>query len=195
MNRLNLLDRGAMLITFILCGLGVLFIRSATAAPYLSGNLWIKQIMWVVLGGIFYLIISQIDYKRLVTHAHFFFIGGVVLLVFVLLFGSKINGARSWFRLPFMSFQPSEVMKIATVLMVAKYFSRFQERQSSLLEFVVSSLFIGVPVCLILMQPDLGTALCYVPFFVIPNFFITKNNTRPVTMPGSTLYIWSVRPT
>ncbi len=187
MNRLNLLDRGAMLITFILCGLGVLFIRSATAAPYLSSTLWLKQIVWVLLGGLFYLVISQIDYKRLVTHAHFFFIGGVVLLVSVLVFGDKINGARSWFRLPFMSFQPSEVMKIATVLMVAKYFSRFQERQSSLLEFLVSSMLIGVPVVLIILQPDMGTALCYVPFFVIPNFLLGNKESIWVTGVGTLL--------
>ncbi|CAM2066267.1 rod shape-determining protein RodA [Sulfidibacter corallicola] len=189
MNRFSLLDRGAFLVTMILCCLGVVFIHSATRASTLDANLWIKQMIWVCLGMLAYLVLSQFDYKKLVTHANVFYIAGIISLALVLLYGDRINGARSWFRLPFMSVQPSEFMKIATVLMIAKYFSRFQERQSSLLEFLVSSILIGIPFFLIILQPDMGTALVYVPFFVIPNFLVGNKESIWVTVAGSMLVV------
>jgi len=187
MNRLNLIDRKALIATALLCALGVLFIHSATHAGETGSILWAKQTVWAVLGLALYFVVSQIDYRVLVTRAHFLYIAGVIALILVLLVGDRINGARSWFRLPFMSVQPSEFMKIATVLVVAKYFSKFHERQSSLGDFIVSGLMISLPFALIVVQPDLGTALTYLPFFLIPNFLIGNKESIWVTVAGLAL--------
>ena len=115
---------------------------------------WIKQCVWLVGGLGIYLFLSIYDYKKLVSSANILFFIGVAALALVLLM-PPINGARSWFRLPFMSLQPSELVKIATVLVITKYFSKFHERQSSFWEFVVSAILIAIPVGLIVLQPDL----------------------------------------
>ncbi len=187
MNRFQFLDKTSALITLLLCGAGLIFIRSATQAAQTGSLLWVKQCVWIILGLAAYFILSQVDYRKLVSHAHFFYIAGVVALILVLIIGDRINGARSWFRLPFMSAQPSEFMKIAMVLVVAKYFSKFRERQSSLKEFIVSGMMIAAPMVLIMLQPDLGTALTFLPFFLIPNFLIGNKESIWVTVAGLAL--------
>ena len=186
MNRLSLMDKWAFLATLALSVLGVILVWSATRIS--SGSIyWIKQTVWICGGLVFYLIVSVIDYKRLVSQATLIYAAGIIALILVLFFGDRINGARSWFRLPFMSLQPSEFVKIATVLVVAKYFKKFQEGQSSFLEFIVSSVLVGIPFGLIVLQPDLGTALVYLPFFLIPNFLIGKKESIWVAGAGGLL--------
>lgn len=182
MSRFHLLDRSALIATMLLAILGIIFIRSAVMDTP-NESLWIKQIVWVCAGLVFYFAMSRWDYKALVSHANTLYVIGIVLLILVL-FTDPINGARSWFRLPGMSFQPSEFCKIVTVLVVTKYFSRFHERNSSFWEFVNSSVLIGIPFMLIILQPDLGTALVYLPFFLIPNFLIGNKESIWVMVVG-----------
>ena len=167
--------------------LGVVLVHSAVQADATQNILWVKQAIWSLGGLVIYLVVSQIDYKKLVSHASIFYLIAILSLVAVLLWGARINGARSWFKLPFMSLQPSEFSKIVMVLMLSKYFSRFQERQSSLVAFLVSSILIFIPFGLIILQPDLGTALVYLPFFLIPNFLIGNKESIWLTLLGSGL--------
>lgn len=187
MRRLNLIDRTAFLATMALICLGVVFVHSAVQGGQTGQIVWIKQVVWAIAGLMIYLVMSQLDYKKLVNHATIFYLLAILSLIAVLWFGARINGAKSWFRLPFMTLQPSEFSKIAMVLVLAKYFSRFQERQSSLLAFLVSSVMIAIPLGLIAMQPDLGTALVYVPFFLIPNFLLGNKESIWLTLIGSGL--------
>lgn len=184
MRRLLLIDKTALLVMLVLAGAGVIFIHSATQATEMYRGLWLKQMVWICAGMVIYTFLSLYDYKKLVSHASWIYVIGIFSLVLVLLFGAKINGARSWFRLPGFSIQPSEMVKIATVLMVTKFFSRFSERESSLLEFVSSSVLVGIPFTLIYIQPDLGTALVYLPFFLIPNFLVGNKESIWVTLVG-----------
>ena len=187
MNRLLLIDRAAFVITLALCATGIVFVRSATMVDDSHSVLWLKQIVWVCGGIVVYAFMSQYDYKKLISHGHIFYIIGIISLVLLLRYGVRLNGARSWFRLPFMSVQPSEFMKIATILMAVKFFSKYEDRQSSLWEFVVSTAIVGIPFVLITLQPDLGTAIVYLPFFVIPNFLIGKRESIYVTITGTLL--------
>lgn len=184
MNRLALLDKWALFITLVLASLGVVLIRSATQAAAVDNALWLKQGIWLLMGLVFYFLMAAIDYKKFVNQAHWIYLLGILSLVLVLQFGDRINGARSWFRLPFMSIQPSEFMKIAMALVIARYFSKFQERQSSPREFIGSAVISAIPFVLIVLQPDLGTALVYLPFFLVPNFLIGKKESIWVTVAG-----------
>ncbi|MDJ0838514.1 MAG: rod shape-determining protein RodA [Acidobacteriota bacterium] len=186
MNRFHMLDKGALVATLALGVIGILLIRSTTLGTDTSSIYWIKQCLWLVSGLGIYFFMSHYDYKKLVSRANIFYMIGVLALGLVL-FMEPINGARSWFKLPFMSVQPSEFMKIATVLVITKYFTKMHQRQSSFWEFVVSAVLIGIPVGLIAMQPDLGTALVYLPFFVIPNFLIGNKESIWVTLAGVAL--------
>ena len=112
--------------------------------------------------------VAQVSPQRLMHFALPLYVGGVLLLIGVALFGDVSKGARRWLDLGVTRIQPSEIMKIAMPLMLAWY---FQKHEAALRwkEFVVSALLLFIPVALIAKQPDLGTALLVlaVGFYVI----------------------------
>ena len=110
------------------------------------------------------LAVSLINYQILLENAHWFYIASVVALLAVAFLGKKYLGARRWIQLPGgQHFQPSEWVKLVLILMLAKYFSGEGEREASLSDIVKAGLIAGIPMLLVLKQPDLGTALTYVP--------------------------------
>jgi len=92
------------------------------------------------------------------TWTPFIFAGGIILLLMVIVFGQMGKGAQRWLNLGFFRFQPSEIMKIAVPMMVAWYFSE-RKLPPNLRELLVAAILIGIPSYLILIQPDLGTAI------------------------------------
>ncbi|HEY1529026.1 MAG TPA: rod shape-determining protein RodA [Candidatus Angelobacter sp.] len=155
-----------LLLTFILiiCSLGVLEIYSTTYETKFAGA-HIRQIYWIMAGLAVMLAVSLINYQVLLENAHWFYIASVVSLLAVTLFGKKYLGARRWIQLPGgQHFQPSEWVKLVLILMLAKYFSGEGERENaSLSDIMKAGMIAGVPMLLVLKQPDLGTALTYVP--------------------------------
>ncbi|MBI3523021.1 MAG: rod shape-determining protein RodA [Betaproteobacteria bacterium] len=113
-------------------------------------------------------LVAQVPPQRLMYFALPVFVGGVLLLIAVALFGDISKGARRWLNLGFMRVQPSEIMKIAMPLMLAWYFQR-HETFLRLREYVVAAILLLLPVVLIARQPDLGTALLVLAagFYVI----------------------------
>src|ERR1044071_8738278 len=110
------------------------------------------------------LTVRLINYQVLLENPHWFYIASVVSLLAVTFFGKKDLGAKRWIQLPGgQHFQPSEWVKLVLILMLAKYFSGESEREASLSDVVKAALIAGVPMLLVLKQPDLGTALTYVP--------------------------------
>lgn len=172
MRRLKLIDRIALLATLSLCLLSLIFIRSATLGDPYGGRLWIKQAVWILVGFCLYLFFSQFDYRKLMERAALAYLIGLVCLVLVLIWGHQVHGARSWFRFPWFSIQPSEFVKVLTVLILAKFYAKYEANQSHLIDFLVSGILVGLPVVLIILQPDLGTALVYLPLLLLPNFML-----------------------
>ncbi len=155
-----------LLLTFILliCALGVLEIYSTTYGTKFAGA-HVRQVYWIMAGLAVMLAVSLINYQVLLENAHWLYIASVVSLLAVTIFGKKYLGARRWIQLPGgQHFQPSEWVKLVLILMLAKYFSGHNEREdASLSDIVKAGLIAGVPMLLVLKQPDLGTALTYVP--------------------------------
>ncbi|HLK53194.1 MAG TPA: rod shape-determining protein RodA [Candidatus Angelobacter sp.] len=155
-----------LLLTFVLliCALGVLEIYSTTYGTKFAGA-HVRQIYWIMAGMAVMLAVSLINYQVLLENAHWLYIASVVSLLAVTIFGKKYLGARRWILLPGgQHFQPSEWVKLVLILMLAKYFSGHNEREeASLSDIVKAGLIAGVPMLLVLKQPDLGTALTYVP--------------------------------
>ncbi|HEV7674081.1 MAG TPA: rod shape-determining protein RodA [Candidatus Angelobacter sp.] len=155
-----------LLLTFVLiiCALGVLEIYSTTYGTKFAGA-HVRQIYWIVGGLIMMLAVSLINYQILLENANWFYFASVASLLMVTLFGKKYLGARRWIQLPGgQHFQPSEWVKLVLILMLAKHFSGQGEREdASLSDIVKAGLIAGVPMLLVLKQPDLGTALTYVP--------------------------------
>jgi rod shape determining protein RodA len=154
-----------LLLAFVLliCTLGVVEIYSTTYGTKFNGA-HVRQIYWILAGLGVMLVMSLINYQVLLENAHWLYIASVASLLAVNIFGKKYLGARRWILLPGgQHFQPSEWVKLVLILMLAKYFSGESDKEASLSDIVKAGLIAGVPMLLVLKQPDLGTALTYLP--------------------------------
>jgi rod shape determining protein RodA len=161
-----------VLLTFVLiiCSLGVLEIYSTTYGTKFAGA-HVRQIYWIMAGLAVMLAVSLINYQVLLENAHWFYMASVVSLLAVTFLGKKYLGARRWIQLPGgQHFQPSEWVKLVLILMLAKYFSGEGEREASLSDIGKAAVIAGIPMLLVLKQPDLGTALTYIPVAVMALF-------------------------
>jgi len=169
---ISLRDFDWLLFTFVLiiCVLGVAEIRSATAHTKFAGA-HIKQIYWIIGGVGAMFLMSIINYQAMLERVHWMYIVAVASLVAVLVFGQKYLGARRWIKMPGGGhFQPSEWVKLILILAVAKYFADLHHRELSWSDFIKAGAMVGVPMLMVLAQPDLGTALTYIPIAVMGLF-------------------------
>ena len=111
----------------------------------------------MLLAGFIMFVVAQVPPQRLMAFAVPLYTIGVALLIAVAIFGVTKKGARRWINLGVV-IQPSEILKIAMPLMLAWWFQR-REGQLRPLDFIVATVLLGVPIGLIMKQPDLGTAL------------------------------------
>jgi rod shape determining protein RodA len=161
-----------LLLAFVLiiCGLGVMEIQSATIHTKFAGS-HIRQVYWVLGGVGAMFLMSLINYQALLDKIHWFYIAGVGSLMAVMLFGQKYLGARRWIKMPGgQHFQPSEWVKLILILAVAKYFSELQQRDLSWSDFMKAGAIVGIPMLMVLAQPDLGTSLTYIPIAIMGLF-------------------------
>src|SRR5215469_13470807 len=161
-----------LLVIFVLmiCGLGVMEIRSATMHTKFAGA-HIKQLYWIAGGVAGMFLVSFLNYQTLLEKVHWMYIVAFGSLVAVRLFGEKYLGARRWVKLPGGAhFQPSEWVKLILIVAVAKYFADLHQRELSWPDFMKAGAIVGFPMLLVLAQPDLGTALTYFPIAVMGLF-------------------------
>jgi rod shape determining protein RodA len=126
-----------------------------------------QQILWTLggLGAMF--VFSLIDYHRLLDFIHWIYGFCLVSLVAVLVVGTKILGARRWIKLPGgIHFQPSEWVKLVLIVAVTRYFMNLVGRELTWGDIFKAMAMVGVPMLLVLKQPDLGTALTYSPILL-----------------------------
>jgi rod shape determining protein RodA len=134
---------------------------------------WVKQLIGLAIGLVVMLGIAFTDYRKLLNLAPAFYIFGLVLLVIVLVpgIGLKINGQRAWIKLPgFGQFQPSEFVKVTTAMMLARYFSKNRMQVLTIKEIVVGGIILALPILLILLEPDVGSVLTYLPLLAVVLF-------------------------
>src|SRR5919205_2803516 len=137
---------------------GTLQIRNAQPTE----TYWVKQLIGLSIGLVAMLAIAFTDYRKLLHLAPAFYVFGLILLVIVLVpgIGLKINGQRCWLGVPGLGqFQPSEFMKIPTVLMLARYFGRPRSSRLTIKETIVGCAILALPVGLIMLEPDAGQSL------------------------------------
>jgi len=161
-----------LLVVFVLiiCGLGVMEIRSATAHTKFAGA-HIKQLYWIAGGVAGMFLVSFLNYQTLLEKVHWMYIVAVTSLVSVMIFGQKYLGARRWIKMPGgQHFQPSEWVKLILILAVAKYFADLHHRELSWSDFMKAGAMVGIPMLMVLAQPDLGTALTYIPIAIMGLF-------------------------
>jgi rod shape determining protein RodA len=149
-----------ILIQFVLYGIGIWNLMSATAVDDKSAGLFRTQLIWFGVGVIITAIILLLHYSLFSRMAYFIYFSNLILLVLVLLVGKASLGAKRWVGFGGFHIQPSEFMKISTVICLAKYFET--DRNSGgygLKELILPTLLVFLPAGLIMLQPDLGTAM------------------------------------
>jgi rod shape determining protein RodA len=148
-----------------------------------SESYWSKQIIGIGIALTAFVIMSFTDYRRLIDSAPFFYIGGLILLFLVLTpLGVQVNGQKAWLKLPVVGqFQPSEFVKIPTVLMLAKYFGARKGSKLLLKEMLIGGGIFALPVGLILLEPDAGQAITYFPILAAM-FFLSGIKIRYVVL-------------
>ena len=141
-----------------LVAFGVVFVASAQGA---QSDRLAKQLIWIGLGVVAFVGAVYVDYIRLMRRAYELYALGILLLV-VVLFTRPVNNATSWFDLRFFKVQPSEFVKLLWILAIARYLAT-RENYKRLSGLWVPLAMTLVPLGLILKQPDLGTAMIFVP--------------------------------
>lgn len=125
-------------------------------------NWHVLQLIGVLIGLAAAAALLLVPYKTIVDRAYVYYGLNLLLLVLVLLVGSERNNARRWLAFPGFDFQPSELMKLTIVITLAR-FIRFRSSYKTFTGLWAPFLLTLVPMALVLVQPDLGTALLFVP--------------------------------
>src|ERR1700732_2803237 len=149
-----------------ICALGVVEIYSATHGSTLAG-MHMKQVRWLAIGFIAMFALSRIDYHLILDQAPILYLVGVTALVAVLLVGHTRFGAKRWIPVLGELLQVSELVKLIIIIVMARFFAEVRSDELSLRDLLKAGLLVGLPLALILKQPDLGTALVLVPLLVV----------------------------
>lgn len=162
LNKLKKLDWGILIILVFLMIISTVVIHSATANfPKYAGS-DMRQLIFYAMGFLIAVGATLFDYRIVLKSWHVLYGIGVSLLILVYFFGAVINGARGWFKLGSLSFQPAEIVKIVLIIGIAYIMGR---RQGDRLTFSQDLLPIGafafLPFMLVMIQPDLGNAIIY----------------------------------
>ncbi len=162
----------SMVAVLTLLVLGVLFVYSSC---YVSEDLPVRslykrQIVWGIAGLVCYVFLSVLDYRTVIKRAWIGYAVCLILLALVPFVGKTVYGARRWLMLfgsNGIGIQPSELAKIATIMLLANVLGRPELDVQSPRAFFMSLLIVAVPVILVMKQPDLGTAMVFVPTAIV----------------------------
>ena len=184
----------------LICGVGIFEIYSATRQTKFVG-FEVKQTYWVIGGLVLMFLVSMINYQAVLENVHWLYIASILSLLAVAVVGTRVLGAKRWIRLPGgQHFQPSEWIKLVLILALAKYFSDLGGRDVTIRDIVTAFLIAGVPMLLVLKQPDLGTALTYIPVLICALFLggIKFKHAMTILLLGTVMiypvWRWGLKP-
>ena len=160
------LDWPMLFITLALCALGVLQIYSATSGSRWQ-DAWWKQIVWIGTGLAMMWVVAVFDYHSLLGYRVFYlYIAAVALLIATAFLGNKVFGSTRWIKVGAFTFQTSEFVKIVLILLIASYLTTLKTETLDWRDILKLSGLVAVPMVLVIKEPDLGTALTYLPILV-----------------------------
>ncbi|MDR0472978.1 MAG: rod shape-determining protein RodA [Treponema sp.] len=178
---------------------GILFIYSSgvTSSGEVVSTEFTKQIIWATAGFVSIIVISLLNYKRAYDFSHYIYIVIMLLLIYTCVFGRIVSGSRSWIGMGRwlgignFTIQPSEFAKIATILFLARYLDSTKHSRKGIVRFVLSSIIVLAPMFVIMLQPDLGTALVFIPILLVMTY-ISGVETRYVVFLGGFVALTSI---
>ncbi|MFH1287102.1 MAG: rod shape-determining protein RodA [bacterium] len=155
-------------IVLILISFGLLNIYSATFTFNVSGMpFYLKQLCWALAGLGLIVIIYNLDYQVFLNYAYYYYLFNIILLVLLLIFRVQAKGSSRWLSLGPLMMQPSEFMKFAVILALSKYLHNKEGKLKGFMDLIIPFGIVLIPFFLVLKQPDLGTALAFIPVFFI----------------------------
>lgn len=155
----------------VLAMIGCLLVYSATFFDEPNLGTFKRQLMWVAIGMILAAIAMLVDYHVIFDIAPILYGIGLLLLVYLLVWGKVTANVKSWVHIGSFQFQPSEFMKVLTALMLARFFDSNDRAYLDFRSFMMAMGIIGLPVGLIIIQPDFGTAASFFPLIAVAMFF------------------------
>jgi len=164
-------DYFLILVVLTLVTLGILFIYSSSVnSDGISvTNEHIKQIIWASIGFVFSIVLTIYDFRKIEKVSLYLYIMLILLLIYTFFFGKLVNGAKSWIGIGDFGVQPSEFGKLFFILYLAHFLNK-SKSEDPLKRFIKALIILCVPMGLILIQPDLGTASVYLPIFIVMCF-------------------------
>ena len=148
-------------LVLFLCTVGLASIYSASLSYQSDNNYFAKQFLWLGIGFGAMVFFTLLDYKLLVRWAWIFYFLLILTLIYVLYIGNSASvNVNRWISVPGFNIQPSEFAKLAIVLMLARYYHDSRKLGNTKISSVLFPIFITlIPFFLVLIQPDLGTAI------------------------------------
>ncbi len=182
-------DWALLLLLLIICGMALFNLYSASYPPHAYGiPPYLKQLYFFLIGFALVLFILAFDYQELHFWNYFFYGFVTCLLVAILIIGRTAGGAQRWINLGLFNLQPSELAKLMLVISLASYYSRKEVTDGyTLRQLVVPILLTAVPFLLIMLQPDLGTALMLGFIFVSMTVFVKLRFSTYAILGGSAI--------
>jgi rod shape determining protein RodA len=160
------LDWPLLIITLIICALGVLQIYSATHDTRWR-DAWWKQVIWVLIAMGLMWVLTSIDYHTLLGQVPVLYTVSMAALLATLSIGRLVFGSRRWIRVLGFNFQISEFVKIVIILVVARYLSELKSEEIRVRDLLKIGGLVGIPTALVMYEPDLGTGLTYLPILAV----------------------------
>ena len=154
-------------LVLLISGIGILNLYSAGYNLRVTEeHLYTKQMSWILLGLIMMVIAFSVDYHIIIRHAYLIYVVSVLLLFLVSFYGNIVHGSQRWLVIWGFSFQPSELMKLAIIIVLVRYFDDNMERGYYPANLLILLTIVGIPFFMIVRQPDLGTAMFLMVLFL-----------------------------
>jgi rod shape determining protein RodA len=161
LRHLSSIDLGLALSALLLAAIGLATVHSASSE--MPVDYFPRQFGWVGIGLALLVIVMSIDYHVLLDLSVVLYLAGIASLVAVFFVGVQRGGAVNWIQIGPWQFQPSEFAKLATALFIARYLASLNMRALELRQIITALVILGLPVTLVLIEPDMGGALMTMP--------------------------------
>jgi rod shape determining protein RodA len=175
--RLKFIDKSFVFLLLLLLSTGLIILTSATRGVSSDPYYYLeKQLGAIVIGIILAILVIRFEYSQLKRFSPYLYGFSLLLLIMVLVFGQEVRGTTGWISLgPLPPMQPAELTKILLILAFASVLDKRKGKLEKLSEMMPCFIFMGIPFVLIMLQPDLGTALVYIFITVIMMFTAGAN--------------------
>ena len=162
------IDYLLLLPVIVLLVLGILFIYSSgvTTTGVQASDEYIRQITWASIGFVAAIMLSMINYRKFYNFSIYIYFLSLLPLLYTLVLGHTISSASRWLRIGTFGLQMSEFVKISVIILLARFLADTDRKRETFSRFLVSCIIVFIPMGIVLLQPDLGTALVYIAILI-----------------------------